>query len=139
VRVYSQSTCGIDGSLLDKLVRAAAALRQHIVDKEWQADFADYDAHQAEAEKCLTRGDLVGAFREYCRSMRPLSEALQKQRNKEEVFQPVWDRPTSGPGGPESNGNRKAWYQCVVCNKTFSATPREPGPSCCGKEMRKIR
>ena len=36
--------------------------------------------------------DLAGAFREYCRAMLPLSQALSKHRKKEEVFQPIWDK-----------------------------------------------
>ena len=38
-----------------------------------------------------TANHVAGAFREYCRAMLPLTRALQKMRNKEEVFQPVWD------------------------------------------------
>jgi protein phosphatase len=139
IRIYSQSPCGIDRGLLDKLVRALAALRQHIVDKQWEADFEGCDQKQIQAEKHMAQGDLVGAFREYCRSMRPLTEALQRQRNKEEVFQPVWDRATGRSNDPETNGNRKSWYQCFTCGKTLSAMTRDPGPSCCNKPMKKIR
>ena len=35
---------------------------------------------------------LPDAFREYCRAMLPLTRALHERRQKEEVFQPVWDK-----------------------------------------------
>jgi protein phosphatase len=139
LQIYSQSPCNIDGTLLDKLVRAVASLRQHVVDKQWEADYAACDIHQAQGEKHLAQGDLVSAFREYCRSMRPLTEALQRQRNKEEVFQPVWDRAPGRGGDSKGNGNGKSWYQCFTCGKTLSAITRDPGPNCCNKPMKKIR
>jgi hypothetical protein len=119
-------------------VRAVASLRQHLSDKEWESDLATCDTYQAEGAKHLAKGDLASAFREYCRSMRPLTETLQRQRNKEESFKPVWDRATGG-GDSKGNGNGKSWYQCFSCGKTISSVTREPGPSCCDKPMKKIR
>jgi protein phosphatase len=139
LEIYSESPCNIDGTLLDKLVRAVAALRQHVVDKQWEADYETCDAHQVRGAQFLTRGDLVAAFREYCRSMRPLTEALHRQRNKEEVFQPVWDRAPGRGSNAEGNGNGKSWYQCFSCGKTVSAITRDPGPTCCDKPMKKVR
>ena len=107
LRIYSHSPCGIERGLLDKLARAAAAMNQHACDKQWDADFALYEQHRALAEEFLAKGDLVGAFRENCRSMRPLTEALQRQRNKEEVFQPLWDKPEPSADGADLNGKNK--------------------------------
>jgi PPM family protein phosphatase len=139
IQIYSESPCGIDMTLLDKLVRAVSALRQHVVDKQWEAEFETCDAHQKRGAQFLTQGDLVAAFREYCRSMRPLTEALQRQRNKEEVFQPLWDRGPGRASNTEGNGNGTSWYQCFSCGKTVSAITRDPGPTCCDKPMKKIR
>jgi hypothetical protein len=50
------------------------------------------ERHRELAERALKSGSLTEAFREYCLAMRPLSEAVQRQRHKEEVFQPVWDK-----------------------------------------------
>lgn len=91
-KVYNQSPCKIDRSLLDKLSRAAMALKQRAVEKQWGPDLPAFQRHQELAEKLLGNNDLPGAFREYCRAMRILTEALQKQQNKQEVFQPVWDK-----------------------------------------------
>ena len=42
------------------------------------------------AEKALGEDRLSEGFREYCRGMRLLAEAVQKQRPKGEAFQPLW-------------------------------------------------
>ena len=80
--------------MLDKLGRALQALRQRADEKHWEPDWNVYQEHNAAAEDLLQKGDLPGAFREYCRALLPLTRALQKQRNKEEVFQPLWDKIT---------------------------------------------
>jgi len=139
LHIYSESPCNIDGSLLDKLVRAVASLRQHVADKAWEVDHATCDSHEARGAKFLAQGDLAAAFREYCRSMRPLTEVLQRQRNKEEIFQPVWDRASGRGNDSKGNGNGKSWYQCSSCQKTVSAITRDPGPTCCDQPMKKIR
>ena len=40
----------------------------------------------------MQESDWTNAFCEYCRAMRPLTEALRVQRQKEESFEPVWDK-----------------------------------------------
>ena len=91
-KVHRQVACGIELPLLQKLVRAEAILEDRIRDRQWNADWEDCHKHSALAERHLDAGALSEAFREYCLAMRPLSEAVQRQRQKEEVFQPVWDR-----------------------------------------------
>jgi hypothetical protein len=90
--VYRQASCHIERGLLDKLARATGALRQRAEEKKWDPDWAAYRQHHDLAEKSLAANDLEGAFREYCRAMRVLTEALERHRNKEEVFSPVWDK-----------------------------------------------
>jgi len=91
-KIHRQTPCAIDVSLLKKLSRAEAALQERIRERKWSADWEDFKKHHALAEGHGNAGALTDAFREYCLAMRPLSEALQKQRHKEEVFQPVWDK-----------------------------------------------
>jgi protein phosphatase len=91
IKIYHQAPCRIERGLVDKLSRAASAMQQHAVEKHWETDRELHDKHKTQADLHLAQGDLTGAFRELCRAMRPLNEAFQKQRNKEEVFQPLWD------------------------------------------------
>jgi hypothetical protein len=92
-RIHRKAVCQVDQPLLDKLARAVEVLRQRADEKHWEPDWNQYQEHAAAAGDLLQKGDRVGAFREYCRALLPLTRALQKQRNKEEVFQPVWDKP----------------------------------------------
>src|SRR5262249_40432369 len=91
-KIHRQMECGIGLPLLSKLAKAEAILEGRIRDRNWQADWEVCRRHHEQAERFLSDGELPHAFREYCRAMRPLTEALQRQRNKEEVFQPVWDK-----------------------------------------------
>ena len=84
----------IEMPLLHKLARAEAVLQGRLRDNNWEADWAACRQHHDLAERFLSEGELPNAFREYCRAMRPLTEALHRQRNKEEIFQPVWDKAT---------------------------------------------
>jgi protein phosphatase len=92
LHVYRQSSCQLDEPLVEKLVKAIQSLKQRALERQWEPDWPAYDEHYALGEKYKTQGDRFGAFREYCRAMRVLMEALQRQRHKEEMFLPVWDK-----------------------------------------------
>ncbi len=99
-RVYVQKPCPLDRELVDKVARTEQGLRQHAREQQWELDTAAYEEHHGQAEQLLQAGDLPGAFREYCRALRPLNAALQKYRGKEEGFRPEWGE--SPDGTPES-------------------------------------
>src|SRR5262245_683820 len=96
-RVHQQKSCVIDRVLVDQLSRAVQTLRQRADEKQWETDLPSFEGHHRQAQQHLRENDLPGAFRELCRAMRPLTEALHRHRNKEEVFQPVWDKAKSDP------------------------------------------
>ena len=78
--------------MLEKVMRNVKAMRQRAEERQWEFDQPYYDEHAAQAEQLLAKGEMSGAFRESCRAMMPLSAAFHKQRNKEEMFQPLWDK-----------------------------------------------
>jgi serine/threonine protein phosphatase PrpC len=92
LRIHRQTSCRVELPLLDRLIRAIRMLHQFAVEKHWSPDWKSYEGSAAAAESMLQKGDLPGAFREYCRALMPLTNALNRQRNKEESFQPLWDR-----------------------------------------------
>jgi protein phosphatase len=92
INVYHQVSCGIESALLEKLIKAEALLKESVREKDLEVDWTGFQQHHDQAEIRLAANDLPAAFREYCRSMVVLTGALFKQRNKEEVFQPVWDK-----------------------------------------------
>lgn len=91
-RAHRSRPCVVEKPLLDKLVRALRALRQRADEKHWEPDWNLFQEHYAAADDLLKQQDFTGAFREYCRAMLPLTHALNERRQKEEVFQPVWDK-----------------------------------------------
>jgi protein phosphatase len=95
LKIYRQMKCTVERPLVDKIARAASVLAQRSREKQWDPDWPMYEQHHGRAQAALQQGDLDEAFREYCRALRVLTEALQRQRNKEEVFQPIWDRTES--------------------------------------------
>jgi protein phosphatase len=90
--IHRSASCRVEQPLLEKLARAVRAMRQRADERQWVIDQTYYGEHHTQAEALQAKGDLSGAFREYCRAMMPLSSALNKQRNKEEIFQPLWDK-----------------------------------------------
>jgi protein phosphatase len=92
-RIHRQTTCRVEQPLLDRLIRAVKTLHQFALEKQWSPDWKTYEECVAAAESLMQQGaDLADVFREYCRALMPLTRALHKQRNKEESFQPVWDK-----------------------------------------------
>jgi PPM family protein phosphatase len=91
-RIHRTAGCRVEQAMLDKVIRTVKALRLRAGERQWDFDQTYFDEHYTQAETLLAKGDIPGAFREYCRAMMPLSQALNKQRNKEEIFQPLWDK-----------------------------------------------
>jgi protein phosphatase len=91
-RVHRRTSCRIERALVDRLTRALQALRQRADEKHWEPDWNEYQEHTRLAEDLVQHDDLPGAFRESCRALLPFTRALERQRNKEERFQPVWDK-----------------------------------------------
>lgn len=91
-RIHRHASCRVELALLERLTKAVQALRQHAVNNHWTPDWKAFEDHFSAAEERLKHNDLPGGFREYCRAMLPLTRALHKQRNKEESFQPLWEK-----------------------------------------------
>jgi hypothetical protein len=90
--MYRQANCVVDEPLVEKLTKATAALEQQFKERNWTVDWTDYQEHAAQGNKFLVEQKLADAFREYCRAMRILAEALQRQRPRGEDFRPIWDK-----------------------------------------------
>jgi hypothetical protein len=91
-RIHREASCRIELALVDRLARTLKALRQRAEEKHWETDWPQFEQHHRAGSDALQRGDLPGAYREYCLALLPLTRALHKHRHKEESFQPVWDK-----------------------------------------------
>ncbi len=89
---HRRRPCKIERPLLDRLIKALRALRQQADEKRWEPDWNLFQEHNAVGEELLQKNDIPGSFREFCRAMMPLTRAFHVRRQKEEVFQPVWDK-----------------------------------------------
>ncbi len=91
IHVYHQTSTEIQQPMLDKMVRAEDLLRERIRDKQITVDWDNFKKHHDLAEVHKSRGEPQETFREYCRALRILSEAVLKLHNKGEGFRPLWD------------------------------------------------
>jgi len=91
-RVHRRHPCKVDAALVDRVAAALKTLRQQADEKHWEPDWGEYNSHLERGEDLLKKGDLDAAFAEHCRALMPLTGALNKHRNKEEAFTPVWDK-----------------------------------------------
>jgi serine/threonine protein phosphatase PrpC len=91
-RIYRQTACRIDQHLVQSLTHADQLLRERARDRGWDVDWSAHQQHDDAARAYQEKEEWFLSFRERCRSMAQLTAALRRQRNKEEVFQPVWER-----------------------------------------------
>jgi serine/threonine protein phosphatase PrpC len=91
-RIYRQASSVLDRPALDKFLGTLGSCGQQIREKPWEIDWAAYDNYSATAEHLLSQGKLADSLREYCRALRLLAEAVQRQRPKGQAFQPLWGK-----------------------------------------------
>jgi protein phosphatase len=95
LQVYRQLSCKIDRPLVDRMAAAEATLSRWARDNSWEVDWDANLKCREQAEAALKQADLPGAFREYCRAVRPLTEVILRDRLKEEGLQPFWEKTPS--------------------------------------------
>lgn len=94
-KVYRKVPCAVGKPLLEKLGKAQAQLKERIQENNWHADWEAHERHQRQADEALKADRLDEAFRESCRALAVLTDAIQKSRSKSEVFQPLWEKRTA--------------------------------------------
>jgi protein phosphatase len=91
-KVHRHALCRIERPLLDRLTKAAQALKQRVTERSWECDWNSFRQHEGLAEKHLKSNDVPAAFREYCRAMHVLSETYHRNRTKEDPGPSLWDK-----------------------------------------------
>jgi protein phosphatase len=92
LNVHSSRRCVIEKPLIEKLVKATDDMRQRLNEGGIEWNVEDFTARRARADQCLAQGDLTEAFREHCRAMHVLIRTYNQQHQRDEVFQPLWDK-----------------------------------------------
>jgi protein phosphatase len=95
LQVYRQAPCPLDAAIYERLVQSAQALEESIKQRGWDYDVKTYQDRLKHAAQQFKQQHLRDAFREQCRAMLVLMEAVHHYRGKNEDFQPLWDKPTS--------------------------------------------
>ncbi|MBI1831532.1 MAG: serine/threonine-protein phosphatase [Planctomycetes bacterium] len=90
LQVYRQTPCPLDASIYEKLVDAAKTLEQTIKEKNWEYDMKAYQEHNKQAAQHFQHHRFRDAFRDQCRAMLVLMEAIHVYRGKNEDFKPLW-------------------------------------------------
>jgi protein phosphatase len=96
LRVYRQTPCQPDDVLLQRLIEATNTLERNVRSKEWNFDEEQFRDRLTQAQNHVLHARPRDAFREQCRAMLTLMEAVHQQRHRQETFSPIWDRPSVG-------------------------------------------
>jgi protein phosphatase len=90
-KVWRDAEAKPDKKFLARLARLEVTLADHSREQGWEIDWSAQQRHHHKAVEFLAKNDLAGAMLEMCRGVRLLTEALHRNRNKEEAFHPVWE------------------------------------------------
>ncbi len=91
-KVYREADCRITRGVVDEMIQLKNDLVRQARENNWEIDWEVCQRHQTQADQHLKEARFSAAFRECCRGMRPLLDALQRSRHKSEAFQPKYDR-----------------------------------------------
>ena len=96
LQVYRKMACPLDASIYEKLVQSAKSLEDTIKEKQWEYDAKAYQDRLKQATQYFKQQHFREAFREQCRAMLVLMDAVHRYRGKNEDFKPMWDKPVHG-------------------------------------------
>jgi hypothetical protein len=89
-RVYRRASCRIDKAMLEQYAHVEKMLREQARGAEWPTNWEAHNQYQVAATQYHRDGNVDLAFREYCRALLVLTEALRSQRIRGETFKPLW-------------------------------------------------
>jgi hypothetical protein len=90
LHVYRQTPCPLDEAMYNRLVGGAESLLDNIKEKDWQYETRAYQERLHKATGYAKQRRFREAFREQCRAMLVLMEAVHRYRGKNEDFKPGW-------------------------------------------------
>ena len=91
LHVYRRLSCELGKSIVERFSQFGEQLRQHSQERGWNPDAEAFEQHHGHARELAEKDQLRDAFREECRGIQILANCFNKNRKKEEVFQPKWD------------------------------------------------
>jgi serine/threonine protein phosphatase PrpC len=91
LQVYRQAPCVLDAAMYDKLLQGTKSLEENIKSKQWEYEVKSYQERLKQAAVYYRQQRYPEAFRELCRAMLVLMEAVHRYRGRGEDFKPVWE------------------------------------------------
>jgi hypothetical protein len=91
---YKSYTYELGQAQIDRLAELEAMLKDSLKGKDGEIDWSAHERFSNEAESRLAQADLMAGFRARCQAVLILAEVYNKERAKEEAFQPNWTSPT---------------------------------------------
>jgi protein phosphatase len=95
-KVYREADCRISRKMLEELKEMEESLTKQSQENKWEIDWDTHKKHNQICEQQLGENRFGAAYREKCRALKPLFDALDRSRNKEEAFQPNWEKKKKG-------------------------------------------
>jgi protein phosphatase len=94
LRIYREYSFEVGKPIIDRFAELDSALRDAVKDKDLGIDWQAHGRHDSAATEALKRSDWPTAFRERFLAVQVIATAVNRIRQKDEVFQPNWTSPT---------------------------------------------
>jgi protein phosphatase len=85
-RFYRRSPCKVEPSLVQRIHKVLTGIESHLKEKNWEVDWDEYLHILGRGDEAAQRQDQAEAFRQYCRAMSLLAEAVQRHRARGETL-----------------------------------------------------
>ncbi len=94
LRLYRDYPFEVGKPIADRFAELDANLKESTKGKDLGIDWSAHDRHAAEADKAAKKSDWPTAFRGWFLAVQAIAAGVNKNRQKDEVFQPNWTSPT---------------------------------------------
>ena len=79
-RFYRRSPCKVEPSLVQRIHKVLTGIETHLKEKHWDVNWDEYLLLVGRGDEASQKHDHAEAFRQYCRAMSLLAEAVQRHR-----------------------------------------------------------
>jgi serine/threonine protein phosphatase PrpC len=93
LHVYKSYDFELGPSLLERMAELENMLRESLKGRDDEIDWSSYQRLTDEATAKQVTGDIVASFQTRCQAVQMLAVVYNKDRTKEEAFQPNWTSP----------------------------------------------
>ncbi len=94
LRLYRDYPFEVGKPIADRFAELDAQLKESTKGKDLGIDWSAHDRHAAEADKAAKKSEWPAAFRGWFLAVQAIAAGVNKNRQKDEVFQPNWTSPT---------------------------------------------